>query len=136
MVERTKKHKKSFISEDDISSLLQRSLTLSLCFYWILVLLIGIEGLYNYICGFLFRYPATTVLALLQEVAHCAEMKMDWNALVKNTSTGISDAREYQMLWRHLAYHHALVQKFEHGAQPLVSQSATFAKFMSTSNLK
>lgn len=75
------------------------------------------------------RYSATTVLALLQEVTHSAEVNMDWNALVKNTSTGISDAREYQMLWRHLAYHHTLLHKFDHGAQPLVSHSATFISF-------
>ncbi|XP_030935338.1 AF4/FMR2 family member 4-like isoform X2 [Quercus lobata] len=92
MTEKTKKQKKSFISEDDISSLLQ-------------------------------RYSATTVLALLQEVTHSAEVNMDWNALVKNTSTGISDAREYQMLWRHLAYHHTLLHKFDHGAQPLDDDS-------------
>ncbi|KAF3962413.1 hypothetical protein CMV_013069 [Castanea mollissima] len=88
MIEKTKKQKKSFISEDGISSLLQ-------------------------------RYSAATVLALLQEVTHSAEVNMDWNALVKNTSTGISDAREYQMLWRHLAYHHSLLHKFDHGALPL-----------------
>lgn len=75
------------------------------------------------------RYSATTVLALLQEVTHSAEVNMDWNALVRNTSTGISDAREYQMLWRHLAYHHTLLHKFDHGAQPLVSHSATFISF-------
>ncbi|KAM4069259.1 hypothetical protein ACJW30_12G077000 [Castanea mollissima] len=92
MIEKTKKQKKSFISEDGISSLLQ-------------------------------RYSAATVLALLQEVTHSAEVNMDWNALVKNTSTGISDAREYQMLWRHLAYHHSLLHKFDHGALPLDDDS-------------
>lgn len=66
------------------------------------------------------RYTATTVLALLQEVAHCPGVKIDWNALVQNTSTGISDAREYQMLWRHLAYRHALLDKLEDGAHPMV----------------
>lgn len=66
------------------------------------------------------RYTATTVLALLQEVAHCPDVKIDWNALVRNTSTGISDAREYQMLWRHLAYRHSLLDKLEDGAHPLV----------------
>lgn len=65
------------------------------------------------------RYTATTVLALLQEVAHCADVKIDWEALVRNTSTGISDAREYQMLWRHLAYRHPLLDEFDYGAQPL-----------------
>jgi hypothetical protein len=67
------------------------------------------------------RYNVTTVLTLLQEVAHCADVKIDWNALVKNTSTGISDAREYQMLWRHLAYRHALLDQFQHGSHPLVT---------------
>ncbi|KAF5462008.1 hypothetical protein F2P56_018054, partial [Juglans regia] len=90
MVEKTKKLMKGSLSEEDISTLLQ-------------------------------RYTATTVLALLQEVAHCPDVKIDWNALVKNTSTGISDAREYQILWRHLAYRHALLGKLEYGAHPLVS---------------
>ncbi|XP_042960031.1 uncharacterized protein LOC122295068 isoform X1 [Carya illinoinensis] len=69
------------------------------------------------------RYTATTVLALLCEVAHCSDVNIDWEALAKNTSTGISDAREYQMLWRHLAYHHALLDKFEDGAHPLDDDS-------------
>lgn len=66
------------------------------------------------------RYTPTAVLALLQEVAQLADVKIDWNALVKKTSTGISNAREYQMLWRHLAYGHALLEKLEDGVQPLV----------------
>ncbi|KAJ0085400.1 hypothetical protein Patl1_08666 [Pistacia atlantica] len=90
MVEKAnKKHKKGFISEVDISSLLQ-------------------------------RYTANTVLALLQEVAQSPGVKLDWNALVKKTSTGISNAREYQMLWRHLAYRNPLLEKLEDGASPLV----------------
>ncbi|KAG2692541.1 hypothetical protein I3760_08G057100 [Carya illinoinensis] len=92
MVEKTKKLLKGSLSEEDISTLLQ-------------------------------RYTATTVLALLQEVAHCPDVKIDWNALVKNTSTGISDAREYQMLWRHLAYRHDLLGKLEYGAHPLDDDS-------------
>lgn len=66
------------------------------------------------------RYTPTAVLALLQEVAQLPDVKIDWNALVNKTSTGISNAREYQMLWRHLAYGHALLEKLEDGAQPLV----------------
>ncbi|XP_057974255.1 uncharacterized protein LOC131162110 [Malania oleifera] len=69
------------------------------------------------------RYKATTVLSLLQEVAQSADAKIDWNALVKKTSTGISDAREYQMLWRHLAYRHSLLDKLEDGAEPLDDDS-------------
>ncbi|WRX30136.1 hypothetical protein QQP08_022623 [Theobroma cacao] len=88
MIEKTKKQKKGSVSEEDISSLLQ-------------------------------RYTATTVLALLQEVAQFPGVKLNWNALVKKTSTGISNAREYQMLWRHLAYRDVLLEKLEDGAEPL-----------------
>ncbi|PON49776.1 GAMYB transcription factor [Parasponia andersonii] len=69
------------------------------------------------------RYTATTVLALLHEVANCTEVKIDWNALVVNTSTGISNAKEFQMLWRHLAYRHTLLENFEDGDQPLDDDS-------------
>ncbi|XP_057727305.1 flocculation protein FLO11-like isoform X2 [Arachis stenosperma] len=69
------------------------------------------------------RYDATTVLTLLQELAHYPHAKIDWNELVKNTSTGISTAREYQMVWRHLAYRHALAENLEDGAQPLDDDS-------------
>ncbi|KAH8516218.1 hypothetical protein H0E87_004546 [Populus deltoides] len=88
MIEKSKKNKKGVISEEDVSTLLQ-------------------------------RYTATTILALLQEVAQFDGAKIDWNALVKKTSTGISNAREYQMLWRHLAYRHVLPEKFDDGAHPL-----------------
>ncbi|XP_057505141.1 uncharacterized protein LOC130788478 isoform X2 [Actinidia eriantha] len=69
------------------------------------------------------RYPATTVLALLQEVAQVQDVKIDWNDLVKKTSTGISNAREYQMLWRHLAYRHALAERLDNGAEPMDDDS-------------
>lgn len=67
------------------------------------------------------RYTLKTVLAVLHEVSQCAEeKKIDWNALVQKTTTGISSAREYQMLWRHLAYRDALLEKLDDDAQPLV----------------
>ncbi|KAA0065097.1 cell wall protein DAN4 isoform X2 [Cucumis melo var. makuwa] len=69
------------------------------------------------------RYSPTTVLALLQEVAQVPEAKIDWNELVKNTSTGISNPREYQMLWRHLAYRHALLDDLEDEKAPLEDDS-------------
>ncbi|XP_058069351.1 uncharacterized protein LOC131218680 isoform X2 [Magnolia sinica] len=69
------------------------------------------------------RYTATTILALLQEVAQFTGVKIDWNALVSKTSTGISNAREYQMLWRHLAYHDTLLEKLEDGAEPVDDDS-------------
>ncbi|MED6183432.1 hypothetical protein PIB30_037861 [Stylosanthes scabra] len=71
------------------------------------------------------RYDATTVITLLQEVAQSQypNAKIDWNDLVKRTSTGISNAREYQMLWRHLAYRHDLVSNLENGAEPLDDDS-------------
>ncbi|KAF8098323.1 hypothetical protein N665_0269s0047 [Sinapis alba] len=55
------------------------------------------------------RYDTMTILKLLQEMAYYAERKMDWNELVKKTSTGITSAREYQLLWRHLAYRDSLL---------------------------
>ncbi|CAL1372189.1 unnamed protein product [Linum trigynum] len=63
------------------------------------------------------RYTATTVLALLQEVGQLEGVKIDWNAIVKKTSSGISSVRECQMLWRHLAYRHCLSDNLDDGAQ-------------------
>ncbi|XP_072981771.1 uncharacterized protein [Typha angustifolia] len=84
--------KKGFISEDDVSVLLQ-------------------------------RYTATTILALLQEVSQFAGVKIDWNSLVKRSTTGITNAREYQMLWRHLAYKDALLEKVDDSPEPLDDDS-------------
>ncbi|GAB2232401.1 hypothetical protein Drorol1_Dr00011433 [Drosera rotundifolia] len=69
------------------------------------------------------RYSATTVLALLQEVGQSSAVKIDWEGLVRKTATGISNAREYQMVWRHLAYRHGLGEKIEVGAEPLEDDS-------------
>ncbi|KAJ8561396.1 hypothetical protein K7X08_027586 [Anisodus acutangulus] len=91
MFEKSKKHK-CFVSEEDISILLQ-------------------------------RYPATTMLAVLQEVVQVADEKIVWDALVRKSTTGIANAREYQMLWRHLAYRHSLNDKLDDGAQPLDDDS-------------
>ncbi|KAG6517132.1 hypothetical protein ZIOFF_020512 [Zingiber officinale] len=70
------------------------------------------------------RYNLSTPLTLLQEVYEVADtdVKIDWHALVKKTATGITNAREYQMLWRHLAYRHPLLDKIEEGAEPLFNQ--------------
>jgi hypothetical protein len=69
----------------------------------------------------LFRYDAATVLTVLQELTHYTESKFDWNELVKKTTSGISNAREYQMLWRHLAYRYNLPENFdEEGDDPMV----------------
>ncbi|CAA7050398.1 unnamed protein product [Microthlaspi erraticum] len=62
------------------------------------------------------RYDTMTILKLLQEMAHYAEPKMDWNELVRKSTTGITSAREYQLLWRHLAYRNSLLP-VEDGAQ-------------------
>ncbi|KAK1432266.1 hypothetical protein QVD17_09161 [Tagetes erecta] len=69
------------------------------------------------------RYTATTLLALLQEVSQIQDTKFDWDALVKRTKTGITNAREYQMLWRHLAYRDELVEKLEDESKPLDDDS-------------
>ncbi|KAK4758351.1 hypothetical protein SAY87_019652 [Trapa incisa] len=65
------------------------------------------------------RYSEATVLTRLQEVANFSGANIDWERLVKTSSTGISDAREYQMLWRHLAYRGALLDGLEDDAKPL-----------------
>ncbi|XP_009597578.1 uncharacterized protein [Nicotiana tomentosiformis] len=93
MFEKSKKQK-CFVTEEDMSTLLQ-------------------------------RYNATTVLGVLGEVAAqvAADEKIDWNALVKKSTTGITNAREYQMLWRHLAYRHGLLDKLDDAAQPLDDDS-------------
>ncbi|XP_062082876.1 uncharacterized protein LOC133789147 [Humulus lupulus] len=77
------------------------------------------------IATLLHRYSATTVLTLLHEVSNCSGFKIDWNALAEKTSTGISNANEYQMLWRHLAYRQSLLETFEDGAgaQPMDDDS-------------
>ncbi|CAI9303059.1 unnamed protein product [Lactuca saligna] len=69
------------------------------------------------------RYTATTVLALLQEVAQLEESKIDWNAMVKRTMTGITNPREYQMLWRHLAYRDVMLENLEDESKPLDDES-------------
>lgn len=46
--------------------------------------------------------------------------KMDWNEMVRKTTTGITNAREYQMLWRHLSYRDPLLHVVEDDAHPLV----------------
>ncbi|KAK7385394.1 hypothetical protein VNO78_31111 [Psophocarpus tetragonolobus] len=68
------------------------------------------------------RYDTATVLTLLQELANYPHSKFDWNDLVAKTSTGISNAREYQMLWRHLAYGHSFIENFD-DTQPLDDDS-------------
>ncbi|XP_047313429.1 uncharacterized protein LOC124916720 [Impatiens glandulifera] len=71
----------------------------------------------------LHRYSPSTIFSVLQEVAQVAEEKFDWDELVKNTSTGISNAREYQMLWRHLAYRDPIAEELEDGAKPMDDDS-------------
>ncbi|WJX34938.1 hypothetical protein P8452_22995 [Trifolium repens] len=70
------------------------------------------------------RYDAATVLTVLQELTHYTESKFDWNELVKKTTSGISNAREYQMLWRHLAYRYNLPENLdEEGDDPMDDDS-------------
>ena len=67
------------------------------------------------------RYTASTVLALLQEIACSADSKLNWSLLAKNSNSGISNAKEYQSLWRHLAYRTNISESFEDDALPLVN---------------
>ncbi|XP_062219277.1 uncharacterized protein LOC133919062 [Phragmites australis] len=72
----------------------------------------------------LHRYAPGTILTALQEVAQHAEgRRIDWRALVGKSATGITSAREYQMLWRHFAYQHELAESVDAGAQPLGDDS-------------
>jgi hypothetical protein len=67
------------------------------------------------------RYDVATVLTVFQELSHyAADENFNWNELVKKTTTGISTAREYQMLWRHLAYGYSFPEDFDQEAQPMV----------------
>ncbi|KAG6391351.1 hypothetical protein SASPL_149105 [Salvia splendens] len=88
MVDKSKKGKKSTISEDDMSAVLQ-------------------------------RYSLETVFALMQEMEQAAGAKIDWADMAKNSATGISCAREYHMLWRHLAYGEALIDQLDSDAEPM-----------------
>ncbi|KAL3699732.1 hypothetical protein R1sor_017754 [Riccia sorocarpa] len=69
------------------------------------------------------RYSAVTVMGLLREIAKCESTKLDFNALVKKSCTGISCAREYQALWRHIAYREELDDSYEEDAEPLDDDS-------------
>ncbi|PUZ76046.1 hypothetical protein GQ55_1G259300 [Panicum hallii var. hallii] len=72
----------------------------------------------------LHRYAPGTILTALQEVAQHAEgRRIDWRAVVGKSATGITSAREYQMLWRHFAYNHVLDDTVDAGDQPLGDDS-------------
>ncbi|KAI3942493.1 hypothetical protein MKW98_013145 [Papaver atlanticum] len=75
------------------------------------------------IASLLKRYSAPTILAVLKEVAQFPDVKIDWNLLVKKSTTGISNAWEYQMLWRHLAYCGVLPETVEEKPEPLDDDS-------------
>lgn len=69
------------------------------------------------------RYNASTLLALLQEIANCGSSKLPWHSLVKSSNTGIKNAREYQALWRHLAYRIDIADSYEDDLQPMEDDS-------------
>ncbi|CAN6232012.1 unnamed protein product [Urochloa humidicola] len=73
----------------------------------------------------LHRYAPGTILTALQEVAQHAEAgkRINWKAMVGKSATGITSAREYQMLWRHFAYNHDLDETVDAGEQPLGDDS-------------
>ncbi|CAO2838250.1 unnamed protein product [Amaranthus hypochondriacus] len=75
------------------------------------------------VCTILQRYPASTVLALLKEVNQLEDVNIDWHALIEKTETGIKSAREYQMLWRFLAYRHPLIDYISPDESPLDDES-------------
>lgn len=66
------------------------------------------------------RYNSSTLVTLLREIAKCETAKLDWYALIKSSATGITSAREYQALWRSLAYRVELAPSFDDDDEPLV----------------
>ena len=119
-----KKQKKYEFGEEDVCNLFQRysafqPLAFNFLAHYLLMLMA--ENLLILVVVEI-RYTAPQVLAFLREVAQSPGVKVDWNALVKNTTTGITNARECQILWRHLAYRQPFPEKMEEqGDQPLVS---------------
>ncbi|PWZ40432.1 putative protein phosphatase 2C 48 [Zea mays] len=68
----------------------------------------------------LHRYHPGMILTALQEVAqHTDGRRIDWTAVVAKSTTGITSARKYQMLWRHFAYHHDIDESVDAYDQPL-----------------
>lgn len=82
-------------------------------------------------CFDVHRYDASTVLKLLQEIANHAHWKINWNELVNKSSTGISSAKEYRILWRHLAYGYPLIDDYFENqySSPMVCIYSTFYIF-------
>lgn len=82
------------------------------------------------------RHGASKIFTLLQEISQATEkdVTIDWRTLVKTTSTGISSAREYQMLWRHLAYRDPF-ENIEDGGEPLSDDSDLECELETISNL-
>ncbi|PWZ20186.1 hypothetical protein Zm00014a_004239 [Zea mays] len=71
-----------------------------------------------------FRYHPGTILTTLQEVAqHADGRRIDWRAVVAKSATGITSACEYQMFWRHFAYHHDINESVDADDQPLDDDS-------------
>lgn len=68
------------------------------------------------------KYSATTIITLLQEVSQFADVKIDWKAIAKTSATGISNPREYQLLWRRLAYCEPLLDNID-GTEPADDES-------------
>ena len=58
------------------------------------------------------KSPVAKILAIAFCCTLCVDSKIDWNALVKNTSTRIFDARDNRVFWRHLSYHQTLLDTF------------------------
>ena len=69
------------------------------------------------------------ILTALQEVAqHTDGRRIDWRAVVANSTMGITSARKYQMLWRHFAYHHDIDESVDAYDQPLVCNPTYHSK--------
>jgi hypothetical protein len=59
---------------------------------------------------------------------HADGRRIDWRAVVAKSATGITSACEYQMLWRHFAYHHDVNESVDADDQPLVCNPTYYSK--------
>ena len=70
--------------------------------------------------GDLGRYSSGAIVTMMREIAKCKSAKLDWAVLCKGTATGITNPKEYQAVWRSIAYHTELDDSFEDNDSPMV----------------
>ncbi|KAG0622023.1 hypothetical protein M758_3G065300 [Ceratodon purpureus] len=69
------------------------------------------------------RYSSSMIVTMLREISRCKSAKLDWVMLCKGTATGITNPKEYQAVWRSIAYHAELDDSFDGNESPLEDDS-------------